>query len=181
MMEAVHRLRELGALVQFERELLTENDVDRSRPILDVRRRFDVALEPGAPIEAIAAALVAADPTYDAVALTARPPSQFVFPRSATQDRFGRSELTMPVTGTIPAGQTIADAMAALGLLPRIAVFDRAGFLQTARAGIDLHAGGRPAYQVLGELFASCRERLVWDLTRGPGPDSTVMAISRLP
>jgi hypothetical protein len=184
MMEAVHGLRARGLQIQFEREPLTEATVDRSRPILDSRRRFDVTLDTNGSPEAVIAALVAADAVaYDWMRLTDTPPSFFVFPRGAAGERMAASALASQVSGAPdPAGRTLDAVLADVGVGPSaaIATFDRPGFLRRSTVSAAIAMNGRPLYAVLGELFASSGHGLVWDLTTGVG-GGRVMAVSSLP
>src|SRR6185436_16620632 len=77
MMEAVHALRERRVYLQFEREPLAEANTDRSRPIVDSKRRFSVTVDVGGSPEQVVAALVHADGAYDWIRLTTGPDSFF--------------------------------------------------------------------------------------------------------
>lgn len=183
MMEAVHQLRGRGFYVHFEREALTEHTVDRSRPVLDARRRFDADLQLDAGAEQVVTQLVAADAGYDWVRVTRSPDSFFVFPRSTERDRMAGSILREEAASmAAPAGRPVADALVALGVGPGLAieVFDRAGFLKRAIATTVGAVAGRPLYDVIGEIFARSGDALVWDVTTGVGGGGPLMAVSRL-
>jgi len=181
MLEAVHALRAQRVWIQFEREPLVEATVDRSRPVLDSNRRFDVSLDLAGDRTAMMAALVAADPTYDWVPLTDRPPTYFVVPRAP-----GLAGSALAAAGAevlAPAGRPLDQILAELDIGPgrRIEVFDRAGYLRRATTGTAVASGGRPLYAVVGALFAGATAELVWDVTTGVGVGPAVMAVSSLP
>lgn len=180
MMEAVHALREHRVYIQFEREPLTDADIDRSRPIVDSRRRFSAVLDVSRSPDQLVATLVHADPSYDSIPLTTAPASFFVFPRAPEgAERLSRSALARGAprvdTDARPLSDVVRDLLAGT---QDIALFDRAGFLRPVTAP-RVDTGGKPLYAVLGELFAAGGQHLVWDASAMN--QSTVLAISSLP
>ena len=180
MLEAVHALRERRIYVQFERERLDDDNTDRTRPIVDARRRFTAALDFAQPVDRVLGALTQADGGYDWVQLTDDPASYWVFPRADGDDRFAASVMAWPVGGLATAGRNLTEVVAALDLPAHgINVFDRPGFLGVAGAAPPVATTGRPLYAVLGELFASGGKELTWTL--GGLGDARVLSISMLP
>jgi hypothetical protein len=180
MLEDVHALRERRLYVQFERERLDEANTDRTRPIVDARRRFDVTLDLAQPIDRVLDALTRADGTYDWVRLTDEPASYWIFPRSDTGDRFAKSVMAWPVGDVATAGRELTEVIADLGLpAHQINVFDRPGFLEVAGAAPAVSTAGRPLYAVLGNLFAGGGKELTWTL--GGLGEARVLSISMLP
>ncbi|HMG21677.1 MAG TPA: hypothetical protein VK607_10185 [Kofleriaceae bacterium] len=181
MMEAVHALRENHVYLQFEREPLTDANTDRSRPVVDSKRRFSAVLDVARGSDQIAATLIHADQTYDAIQLTSAPDSFFIFPRAAQgADRLSRSALSRgaPRVETVerPLNDVVRDLLSGAD---DIALFDRAGFLRSVTSVRRMDTDGVPLYSVLGELFARSDKALVWDASAmGEG---TVLAISSLP
>lgn len=180
MMEAVHALREHEVYIQFEREPLTEANTDRSRSIVDSKRRFSALLDVNRSPGQIVATLIHADPDYDSLQITTAPESFFVFPRATDgAGRLSRSALARsapPVdTAERPLDEVVNEL---LSHAEGIALFDRAGFLRTATSR-RIDTDGKPLYVVLGELFAASGKRLVWDASAMGG--TTVLAISSLP
>jgi len=180
MMEAVHALRERHVYIQFEREPLTEANIDRSRPIVDSKRRFTTVLDAARSPDQLVATLIHADPGYDSIALTTAPASYFIFPRAADgAARFSRSALSRGAprveTAERPLGEVVRDLLSGA---QDISLFDRAGFLRAVTAP-RVETDGVPLYAVLGELFAVTGKQLVWDASAMG--DATVLAISSLP
>jgi hypothetical protein len=180
MMEAVHALRERHVYIQFEREPLTEANIDRARPVVDSRRRFSAVLDVSRSADQLIATLVHADHGYDAIPLDTAPASFFVFPRAPDgAARLSRSALSRAAprvdTAERPLSDVVRDLLAGA---QDIALFDRAGFLRPVTAP-RVDTDGKPLYAVLGELFAAGGHHLVWDASAmGEG---TVLAISSLP
>jgi hypothetical protein len=181
MMEAVHALRERRVYLQFEREPLTEANTDRSRPIVDSKRRFSVMVDVGGSPEQVVAMLVHADGVYDWIRLTAGPDSFFIFPRAdAGADKLARSALSHSAPPVSTAERSLDEVVRELLSGARsIALFDRAGFLRAVTSVHRMDTSGKPLYAVLGELFARSDKSLVWDASAMDG--STVLAISSLP
>lgn len=180
MLEAVEALRNRDVYVQFERERLSAEEVDRSRPIVDARRRFSADVLTTPPGEQDVRTVVAADPAYDYVRLTGTPESFFVFPRSDSADRFGGSVLNWRAPAFSVDGASLASVVAnRLGLSEHgIDVFDRGGILDRIAAP-ELRDREGLVYQILGELFARTGKRITWTVG-GIGPARTLV-IGMLP
>jgi hypothetical protein len=97
------------------------------------------------------------------VRLTEQPASFFVFPRARDGDRFGGSLLAWTVGPLRTAGEPLSRVLAGLGLEGHgLVLYDQRGFVDDAGPCPDVETAGSPAYQVLGELFAS--KRLTWSV-----------------
>lgn len=181
MTEAVHALHERHVYIQFEGEPLTEANIDRSRPVVDSKRRFSAVLDVGRSPDQIVATLVHADSAYDSIQLTTGPDSFFIFPRAAEgADRLSRSALSRSVPEVDTAGRLLNDVVRdLLSGAPDIVLFDRTGFLRAVTSTHRMDTTGKPLYSVLGELFATSANALVWDASAAGGV--TVLAISSLP
>lgn len=179
MTEAVEVLRQRGVWLHLEREPLGEADVDRSRPIVDARRRFSATLPVGAAVEPCLDAVIKADPAYDWVQLTKAPASYLIFPRGNSKERFGHALLARKAEKIATRGRPLAEVVGDLVRKADITVFDRPGFLAQAQPLSDVPTQGRPLYQVLGELFAASGKPLVFTLA-GLG-SARVLSIGSLP
>jgi hypothetical protein len=182
MMEAVQTLRENRLFLQFEREYLDESNTDYNRPIVDSRRRFTVTLALDQPVDLLLDTLVGADGGYDWTQLTDDPESYWIFPRAATNaERFASAVMNWKAEKISTHGRPLSEVVEQhLGLEDHgVLVFDRPGFLDQVSSAADVETGGRPLYQVLGELFALSGQEITWTLA-GLGPDR-VLSIGRLP
>jgi hypothetical protein len=178
MFEAVTRLRERGLYIQFEREQLDEQNVDRGRPVVDSRRRFNAE---SSPANQLLDALCQADGGYDWVELTQTPASYFVFPRSDSEDRFAASAMAWQVGPVETAGHPLSELVnESLGLQEhQITVFDRAEFLKQVMHAPEVQTAGRPLFKALGELFALSGKKLTWTL--GGVGGGRVLSVGMLP
>ncbi len=182
MFEAVEAVRQRGVWIQLEIEPLGPDDVDRSRAIADSRRKFSVALVLDSPADQIVRALVDADPVYDRIRLTGTPETFFIFPRSHSGTPMAASVLRWPVKPFSTKGASLATVLSDRLALRKheIVVFDRAGFLDRTPAPVIDMRSQRPAYEVLGQLFARSGQRLTWTVG-GIAPPPRTLAIGVLP
>ena len=157
------------------------DEVDRTRPIADSKRRFEATLALDEPHARILSRLTQAAGGYDWLQLTAAPASYFVWPESGdANDRFAASELAFPVVDAEVAGRSLADAVeSALSAAPReLPLFDRSGLLDAVTApAVELD--GRPAFQALGDLCAHSGTRITWTLA-GLG-DARMLTVGAMP